>query len=108
MDCKIIWSSKARNDLRGLYEYYSERNRGAANRMITEIGTRIQQLTKNPEIAAKEQQLSDYEKEYRSLVVLKGNYKVIFYFENKIIYISRIWNCRQNPKNYVRKIVGQW
>ena len=98
MDCKIIWSDKARNDLRALYEYYFDKNRSIANRMITEIGTRIQLLSTHPEIAAKEQQLINEKKEYRSLVVLKGNYKVIYYFENKIIYISRIWNCRQNPK----------
>ena len=66
--------------------------------MITEIGIRIQQLTKHPEIAAKEQQLIDNEKKYRSLVVLQGNYKVIYYFENEIIYIARVWNCRQNPE----------
>ena len=65
--------------------------------MITEIGTRIQLLATHPEIAAKEQLIND-EKEYRSLVVLKGNYKFIYYFENKIIYISRIWNSRQNPE----------
>ena len=98
MVCEIIWSNKARKDLRALYEYYSDKNRNSANRMISEIGIQIQKLMECPEIAAEEPLLIDSGKKYRSLVVLKGNYKVIYYLENNIIHISRIWNCHLNPE----------
>ena len=107
---EIIWSVKARKDLRSLYEYYSEKNRNSANRMVSEIGIRTQQLTEQPEMAALEPQLINYVKEFRSLVVLKGNYKIIYYFENNIIHISRIWDWTENsmPRGNLLQFLLKW
>ena len=61
-------------------------------------------LILNPQIAPVEKSLLNKSKIYHSLVVSKGKYKVIYFVENKIIYIARVWNCLQNPKNYALKI----
>ena len=95
MAYKIFWHSRAREDLRQLYEYISERNLGAANKMISQIVKRIQLLNANPHMAAIEPSLIDLSKTYRSLVV--GNYKIVYMIEDSEIAIICVWDCRQNP-----------
>ena len=69
MAYKIFWHLRAREDLRLLYKYTSERNLSAANETVSQIVKRIQLLITNPHIAAVEPSLIDLSKTYRSLVV---------------------------------------
>jgi len=96
---KIFWHFRAREDLRQLYEYISERNVSAANKTVSQIVKRIQLLITNPHMAAIEPSLIDLSKTYRSLVV--GNYKVVYMLEDTEIAIICIWDCRQNPAKLI-------
>ncbi len=96
MDYKILWHLRARGDFRQLYEYLSGRNKSAANKIVSKIGTRINLLINNPHLAAIDALLTDMVKTYRSLVV--GNYKVVYMVENTEITIVCIWDCRRNPE----------
>ena len=55
-------------------------------------------LIQHPNLAAVEQLLDGFTKTYRSLVVSKGRYKLVYTVENKYIYIVRVWNCEQEPE----------
>ena len=81
-----------------LYAYYVQKSVTSAAKIFNSIIDDAEILKTNPQIAPVEQSLSNNVKTYRSLVVSKGRYKVIYFAENKIIYIARVWNCRQNPK----------
>ena len=50
-----------------------------------------------------EQELSDFEEEYRSLVVQK-HFKIIYFIEHNSIFITAVWDSRQNPQTNVNKI----
>lgn len=52
-------------------------------------------LKENPYMGMSECKLLHREKEYRSLV--EGDYKIIYYIEGEIIYITALWDCRQEP-----------
>jgi len=102
MVCKIFWHTRARKDLRQLYEYISERNISAANKTVSQIVKRIQLLITNPHMAAIEQSLIDLSKTYRSIVV--GNYKIIYMVENAVVAIVCIWDCRQDPDKLIESL----
>ena len=51
-----------------------------------------------PLMAPVEPMLEGMSKIYRSLVVAKGLFKVVYFTENQHIYITHIWNCRMDPK----------
>ena len=102
MTCKIFWHTRARKDLRQLYEYISVRNVSAANKTVSQIVKRTQLLITNPHMAAIEPSLIDLSKTYRSLVV--GNYKVVYMVEDTAIAIICIWDCRQNPAKLIESL----
>ncbi len=54
-----------------------------------------------PEMAAIEPLLLERQEQFRSLVVRK-NYKVVYYIQNTTVFITDIWNCRQDPDNLLK------
>ena len=55
-------------------------------------------LCTNPRIAPKEPLLDDALREYRSLVVAKGKYKLVYtILEEKSVLIVLLFACHQNP-----------
>jgi plasmid stabilization system protein ParE len=84
-------------DLDKIYDYYSNLNLNLAVRFYNSILEDIKILAKFPNIAPIETALSNQIKIFRSLIVLSGRLKVIYYMENDCIYITHVWDCRQNP-----------
>ncbi len=95
---RIKWFPNAIRDINGLYEYYAEKSLHASSSIYNNILDDIDLLSVNPYIAAVEPLLEDKPKGYRSYIVSKGKIKIVYYVENDIIHIARIWACRQNPK----------
>ena len=60
-------------------------------------------LSNFPQMAPIEQELSDFDEEYRSLVVHK-HFKIIYFIECDSIFIAAVWDSRQNPQTNVNKI----
>jgi plasmid stabilization system protein ParE len=104
MDCKIVWSSTARNDLKKIYTYYFGKSQIAANTIVSDINLHTKLLSQHPYLAAVELLFDDFPKAYRSLVISKSNYKVLYYVENDTIHIARVWDCRQNPEKLRRYV----
>ena len=90
---KVKWFSEAVKDLNQIYEYYETENIRAAARLYNTIVQETGKLKSNPYIAAVEQILEDCPEAYRSLVVAKGRYKVVYYIEGGVIYIVHIFAC---------------
>lgn len=98
MTFPIIWSPNALHDMEELYDFYAEKNLNAASRIHNEIIDEVALLESNPMLGAMEETLKHRVKSYRSLVVSKGRFKALYFIENETIFISGIWNCKQNPE----------
>jgi len=98
---KITWLPLAVQNMDDIYDWHAEKSVQAAIKLYNDIYDSIDRLKEQPNMAAIEPILSDLSKTYRSLVV-RSNYKVVYYTVNDIIYISAVWDCRQNPKKMQR------
>jgi plasmid stabilization system protein ParE len=93
----VEWSALAERQLNEIYQYYSLNVSPAiANKVVNRIVKRVEILFKNPLSGAKEELLSDYPEDFRYLVVT--NYKIIYWFDNEVITIASVFDCRQNPE----------
>ena len=104
MPFDVIWSELAKGDLDGLYEYYSQLSVDVAVRIHNGIIDESERLTHNPEIAPFEQTIENPPKKYRSLLVSKRRFKLVYYVANNTVKIVCVWCCRQNPTR-LRKTV---
>lgn len=100
----IIWLPKAQQHLKDIYLFYKEsRSLKAAVKVRQEIYSSVTPLKKFPQMAPIEIFSTKTTEEYRSLVVGKY-FKVVYYISNQRIYISAIFDCRQDPKRNESKI----
>jgi Plasmid stabilization system protein len=102
MQYKIIWLQEANEDMEELYNYYAEKSINTAIRIYNGILEEANILMQHPNLAAIEQLLNDFAKTYRSLVVSKGRYKLVYTVESSNIYIVRVWNCKQEPEKLLK------
>ena len=93
---QIIWTNFAISELKNIYLYYrmvaSER---VADKIRKSIFDSTKHLSKQPLIGAIEENLIDLKQGHRYLV--EGNYKIIYRIIHDNIYITDIFDCRQNP-----------
>jgi len=80
MEVRVLWTDSALSQLEDIYDY----------KKILEA---------NPLIGGKESLLSERPFEYRFLI--KNNYKIIYRFNENLIRIISVFDCRQNPKKIV-------
>jgi plasmid stabilization system protein ParE len=93
----VEWSALAERQLNEIYQYYSFNVSPAiANKVVNRIVKRVEILFKNPLSGAKEELLSDYPEDFRYLVVT--NYKIIYWYDDQVITIALVFDCRQNPE----------
>jgi len=91
---EIVWLPKAIERLQTIHTFYLSRSKKSANLLKKDIITTAKLLHKHPEIGSIEPNLSDLPICFRSLIV-RNNYKVIYYISDKTVYIATIWDCRQ-------------
>ena len=99
---KIIWSPDARDDLRKIYAFYSDKSIIVANKIVSDINSKTLFLTKQPFVAAIEPLLADDPRAFRSLLAFKGKFKILYYVDSGSVNITYVWNCKQDPKK-IRK-----
>jgi plasmid stabilization system protein ParE len=95
----VKWFPEAEDDLRGIYIYY----KGAAGEKIArEIVNRIKakadSLVNVPSRGLIEPLLADIPGEHR-YVVVKRLHKIIYRVKGESVYISYVFDCRQDPAN---------
>ena len=101
---KIFWLELAEEDIESIYQFYAEdKSIKAANKIYNDILDATDSLAVFPQMASIEPDVSDYDEEYRSLVVQK-HFKIIYFVECDSIYIAAIWDCRRNPQTNINKI----
>jgi plasmid stabilization system protein ParE len=105
MPYRIVWSPDAQNDIESIYNYYVVQSVEVAINLYLGILDEVELFTHNPYIAAIEPLMNGHVRTYRSFVVLKGRYKVIFFVDENNVYITHVWNCRRNPEKLKSRIV---
>ena len=95
---KVLWTEFSESQLDGIYDYIQIKNPRAAAEIYNDILDESAMLARFPRIAPIEPLLTEFPEEYRSLIV-RQNYKVVYYIENEIvIYVVAVFDCRQNPE----------
>ena len=97
MNLKLHWSAKAIQDLDKIYSFYSKGNEKAAVDLYNAILDAIELLCSFPEMAPIELSLEKCSRQYRGLMV-RRNFKIIYYIRNRTIYLVAVWDCRQSIK----------
>ena len=93
------WTAKAKEDLKEITKYYKkEISINMAHKKVKDLKHYADLLADNPLLGFYEQALSSEPQGFRSLV--HEHYKIIYFIEDDIIYISAIFDCRQNPDIY--------
>ncbi|GHT32645.1 hypothetical protein FACS18945_3910 [Bacteroidia bacterium] len=95
---KVLWTAFAESQLEGIYDYIQVKNQQAAADIYNDILDESAMLARFPRLAPIEPLLSEFPEAYRSLVV-RRNYKVVYYIENEtIVYVVSVFDCRQAPQ----------
>ena len=93
----IIWLPEAKKHLKEIYLFYKEnRSLNAAIKVREGIYSSVIPLKIFPLMAPVEIFSTKTDKDYHSLVVSKY-FKVVYFIDKENIYISAIFDCRQDP-----------
>jgi plasmid stabilization system protein ParE len=103
MEIKIEWLTKAKRQVKGIYEYYrSEAGVDVAQKIVQKIYAKPNILATNPYFGQPDEYLLDLPQGYRRL--LEGRYKIVYYVEENVVWIVAVFDTRQNPAK-LRKLV---
>jgi addiction module RelE/StbE family toxin len=96
---KVIWTLRAHNDRKEIFEYWNNRNKSNSyslklNEMLKII---LSLICQHPLIGKKTN------KENIRAKILK-DYLIIYEITDKYIIVLTIWNCRQNPDDLHRML----
>ncbi len=91
----IIWTEPAKKDLRQIFNYYKIKvSKTLADKIINSIFTKTS-ILKTQNIGTKEELLVHLGQDHRYLV--DGNYKIIYIVQDNSVYITHVFDTRQNP-----------
>jgi len=100
---KVFWTKSALNALFEVFTYYETNvSRTIAANIKNNILSSVRQLQTYPQSGTKEELLENLGEGHRCLI--RGNYKVIYKIENRQVYITDVFDCRQNPEKIKRII----
>jgi toxin ParE1/3/4 len=93
---KIFFTQQATDSLRECIDFLGEKiSDSKRSEVFNRILEKIEKLADNPWIGQTEEYLEHLSKSHRR--VIDGNYKIIYRVENDIIYITDIFDTRQDP-----------
>lgn len=92
-----MWSDTSLIQLQEIFDYHNLRaSVTVARKIVKGIVEKSILLEANPLIGIKEPLLADKAFEYHFFI--ENNYKIIYRFNDNIIRIVSIFDCRKNPK----------
>ncbi len=98
---KVVLTQSALSRLKKTHSYYKNRvSKEVADKIKHSLFEAIGILNKNPEAGQLEENLQDLKLGHRRLV--EGNYKIIYRIENQLIYVTDIFDSRQDPSKMKR------
>ncbi|MCP4120602.1 MAG: type II toxin-antitoxin system RelE/ParE family toxin [Bacteroidetes bacterium] len=93
---KIIITKSALARLEQINEYFEQKaSRKVAQKIVSSILNTIESLKVHTNLGQKEETLEQLNKGHRYLV--QGNYKVVYRQEDLCIYVTDIFDTRQDP-----------
>lgn len=96
---RIEWLSLAEDDISVIYAWYAQFSLKVAYKVVNSIVSDVELLSTQPRMGRKEMELEKkMGHEIRSFVTTR-DYKIIYVIKGDTIFISRIWDCRQNPND---------
>jgi toxin ParE1/3/4 len=96
MEIKVLWSDTALSQLETIFNYLKfNASSEIARKLVKSLIEQTLILEANPLIGMSEPLLINKFYDYR--FIIKKNYKIIYRFDNKIIRIVSVFDCRQNP-----------
>jgi len=93
----IFFSDLALEQLENIYNYLRTKSNYAAVVIHNHILYEIERLRDFPQVAPIEPELTGYSHTYRSFII-RRLYKIIYYTEDNTVFISAVFDCRQNPQ----------
>lgn len=100
----VRWTVPAKNDLVAAHSYLRDRNPDAAASFARKIREAVALL---PEFPRRGGQLHSLPLvgEYRSLII--DYYRVIYRVDPEVVFVMRIWDCRQDPDLMWEELDGE-
>ncbi len=93
---KLVVTEPAKLRLKEIHDYYKEEvSRKIAGKIKSGIIVKLKHIQANPPGGQKEEYLKELGLEHRRIV--DGNYKIIYRISKNIIYITDIFDSRQDP-----------
>ena len=91
---KIVWSSKSKNDLLKILEYFYQRNgsKTYSKKLKARIIRSVRLLSTQPNLGL----ITDID---NIRILIEGDYAIFYQPDNDKIEIISIWDCRQDPDN---------
>ncbi len=97
MEIRVLWTDSALSQLEDIYDYCKiKASPEIAKKLVKALIEETVVLESSPLIGVKEPLLSERPYEYRFLV--KNKYKIIYRFNENLIRIISVFDCRQNIK----------
>lgn len=94
---KIVWTEFSKIEVKRIYQYYKDKAGVATARKIkTGIIRAPEILRKYAHSGQEESNLMLFKQNHRYLV--EGNYKVVYRLIEKTIYITDVFDCRQDSQ----------
>lgn len=93
---KIFWTRFALDSLADIYKYYKNNvSETIAKKIRESVLLSTNQLKKFPLSGPLEKSLLNLNEGHRSII--RGNYKIIYKIQNREIYITDVFDSRQDP-----------
>lgn len=94
---RVIWTKYAYGSLLDIYKYYMQNvSIHVANKIKDQLLYSTKQLEKYPLSGPIENLLMELNQEHR--FIIRGNYKIIYKILNSNIYITDVFDTRQDPR----------
>ena len=98
---QIIWTNFAISELKNIFLYYRMvAGEGTAVKIKKSIFAATKPIIKHPLIGVEEENLKDLKQGHR--YIIQGNYKIIYRIIGDEIFITDIFDWRQNPTKLKR------
>jgi len=99
---KVYWTKFALNSLSEIYKYYKENvSIVIAGNIRDSVIASAKQLDKHSLSGQIEELLLDLSEDHRYLI--RGNYKIIYKIKNHKIYITDVFDTRQDPDKVIKR-----
>jgi plasmid stabilization system protein ParE len=100
---QLIWTEIAIKSLNDIFYFYDKfAGKKVAKSMVTNIINCSKTLKKHPFSGIEEPALAELNQGHRFLIC--GYYKVFYIIEGKKIFITDVFDTRQNPDNTFKKL----